>query len=449
MVAKLFVYVALACMLVQLPGCKKEEDRNLLVSNSKITFGYEDTSKTITISDVGSSGFTWSVNTASDLLEFSKTNGTCSKNKPDAFDIILLREKVHKDSISATVTITASTGETTSISLLILGFPEKKIRYNEQILAAAYDQIHNRLVLLSSLNSSRILDLFDLGTEKFSHIPLAGTGDLLSVSPDGTYAVVSSDNDYRIIYVDLVQKTVINTYNSEQYTNGIIACQDKCCYYFPYYNNSYISKLNLSTGIYTSYNYSQYLDLSTAVLHPSGNYIYTAGYSMLTKFNITNPEPALIYANTTYNIDSKIWFSKDGTRLFTAGKKILTIDASLPQEDITSVADVNIGQNYIFYLDHNMIHNEYYIIPTNSSYGTDYQSNQLLVLNNDLSQVRTIPLEPFHILYLYPQQSYSTVDAIGQYVFSSSDGSKIIVVSKASDSYSNTWGIEIIDRVWK
>ena len=186
-----------------------------------------------------------------------------------------------------------------------------------------------------------------------------------------------------------------------------------------------------------------------AVLHPSGNYIYTAGYSMLSKFNITNPEPALIYANTTYNIDSKIWLSKDGTRLFTAGKKILTIDASLPQEDITGVGDVNIGQNYIFYLDHNMIHNEYYIIPTNSNYGTDYQSNQLLVLNNDLAHVRSIPLEPFHVLYLYNQQSYFTVDAIGQYVFSSSGGSKIIVVSKASDSYSNTWGIEIIDRVWK
>ena len=175
MVAKLFVYVALACMLVQLPGCKKEENRNLLVSNSKITFGYEDTSTTITISDVGSSGFTWSVSTASDLLEFSKTNGTCSKNKPDAFDIRLLREKVHQDSIPATVTITASTGEKTSISLLILGFPEKKIRYNAQILAAAYDQVNNRLVLLSSSNSSRILDLFDVGTETFSHIPLAGS----------------------------------------------------------------------------------------------------------------------------------------------------------------------------------------------------------------------------------------------------------------------------------
>jgi hypothetical protein len=449
MTAKLIVPIAMACLLMQFTGCKKKDDTNLLVNQHSITFGYSDNTKTVTISNVGSTDFTWTVNSPSDLLEFSKTSGSCSKNQPDTFIITLLRQKVHADSTSATVTITASTGETSSISLLILGFPEKKIRYTSQIYNAAYDLVHDRLILLSYANGARFFDILDMGTNSFSQIPLDGSGDFLSVSPDGSYAITSSDNNSRIIYADLIQKKVINTFSVEQFNNGLVACADKQCYFFPYYNNNDIGKINLNTGIFSSYNFTTYLDLDMAVLHPSGNYIYTAGSYMLSKFNISAQEPVLVYTNTSYNTESKLWFSKEGTRLFTAGKKVLTLNPVLPANDITGTTDVPISQYYIYSLDHNMAHSEFYIIPTNSSYNADYQSDQLLVLNDDLTQQRTIMLEDFYFQNPYSQPGYTTSDALGEYVFSTSDGGKIIVISEASNSYYNAWGIEIIDRTWK
>jgi hypothetical protein len=448
MVSRLILPIALICLLFQFSGCKKEDTNNLLVSNSKLTFDYSEQEKTITVSDAGSSEFTWTVSSPSDLLKFSKTSGSCSKNNPDDFKITLLREKVHQDSITTTVTITASTGETASIALLILGFPEKKIRYGSQIYDAGYDRVHNRLVMLTVSNSAWVLDILDIGTSQFTHIPLPGNGELLSVSPDGLYAVTSSNNNSRITYTDLVQNKIINTFSVEQFSHDIIATTDKFCYYFPYYNNSDIGKLNLNTGAFASYNVTTSNDLSAAVLHPSGYYIYTAGYYSLGKIKISGPVPTLIYTNSNYSTDSKLWVSGDGTRLFTAARKMLNIDPSLPQNDITSDSDVPIGQSYIYTMENNLPHNEFYIIPSNSSYGTDSQSRQLLVLDNDLATLRSITLEPFFISNSWGQPGYTTVDAVGKYVFSSSDGNKIIVISSA-DSYSSTWGIEIIDRTWK
>jgi|GEM_PF-3364918 len=448
MVAKFMIPLTLTCMLVLHSGCKKEDEKNLIVSNAEVTFDYEQSEKTITISDVGSSGFTWSVSTPSDMLEFSKTSGSCSKNNPDKFVITLLRQKVHQDSISTNITITASTGETASVSLLILGFPEKKIRYNSPILDVEFDRIHNRLIILASTSSSRLLDIFDLTTNTFSHIPLPGTGSLLSVSSDGTYAVTSSNDNTRITFTDLIQKKVINTFSVGQFTDDIIAGPGKYCYYFPYYTDADIGKLDLSNGNFNSYNCSSYIDLDMAALHPTGKYIYTVGY-YLSKFIISDSVPELVYSNTSYDPGSKLWISGEGTKLFTSGRKLFNIDPSLPQNDITSVQDVPIGQNYIYWFDHNMVHNEFYIIPTNSSYGADYQSSQVLVLGSDLSPLYTVHLEPFYINDNYNTPGYETEEAVGEYVFSSSDGDKIIVVSRAYEYYSYIWGIEIIERNWK
>jgi len=447
MISKSLVPLAIACLLLLHSGCKKNDDASMFINPHNVTFGYTDQRKTITISNGGSDEFTWTVSSPSGLFEFSKTNGRCSKNKPDFFDIILLREKVHADSISATVTITSSTGESANLSLLVRGFPEKKIRYSSEIYNAAFDQAGNRLILLSASNSAKILDIYDLATDKFTHLTLPGDGTLLSVSPDGTYAVTNTNSNTRLTITNLVQKTVGNTYNVEQFNDVLIATNDKFCYFFPAYNYYKIDKFNVNTGSFATYSYGSYFDIDMAVLHPSGKYIYTAAYYELSKFNITGSDPTLVYANSGAITDDKIWIARDGAKIITAGRKVLFINPELPQNDITGTGTISIGQNYIYAFDQNLAHNEFYVIPSNSSYGTDYQSNQILVLNSNLAQVRSILLEPFYVSG-YSGQGYTTEDAYGQYVFSSSDGSKIIVISKSSGYYSTSWGIEIIDRTW-
>jgi hypothetical protein len=447
MISKSLVPLAVACLLLLLSGCKKNDDSSMFINPHNVTFGYTDQRKTITISNGGSDEFTWTVSSPSGLFGFSKTNGRCSKNKPDSFDVILLREKVHADSISAIVTITTSTGESANLSLLVRGFPEKKIRYSSEIYNAVFDQAGNRLILLSASNSAKMLDIYDLATDKFTHLTLPGDGTLLAVSPDGTYAVTNANSNTRLTITNLVENTVGKTYNVDQFDDVLVATNDKSCYFFPSYDYYKIDKLNVNTGSYATYSYSSYFDINTALLHPSGKYIYTSTYNELSKFNISGSVPTLVYANSGVNTDNKIWIAKDGTKIITAERTVLFLDPELPQNDITRTATISIGQNYINAFDQNLAHNEFYIVPSNSSYGADYQSNQILVLNSSLAQVHSVPLEPFYESS-YSGQGYTTVEAYGQYVFSSSDGSKIIVISKSSDYYSTEWGIEIIDRTW-
>jgi hypothetical protein len=68
----------------------------------------------------------------------------------------------------------------------------------------------------------------------------------------------------------------------------------------------------------------------------------------------------------------------------------------------------------------------------------------VLVLDNDFGLKETIYLEK----YFFKQPGdigYSQAEASAENVFSSSDGNKIIILSKSMPNYSTKWGIEIIE----
>lgn len=94
-----------------------------------------------------------------------------------------------------------------------------------------------------------------------------------------------------------------------------------------------------------------------------------------------------------------------------------------------------------------MIKDEYYAITTNSSSSSNSDCDKLYVLDNTFQSAGTIELE-----YFYYSQSgspgYQIVSPSAEFVFSSSDGNKIIVISEASNYYYSDegWGIEIIDK---
>jgi DNA-binding beta-propeller fold protein YncE len=436
------------CLLFQLTGCKKEDGKNLYLSQSRVVFDYSLDLATITISNTGSKDFTWTASTPSDFLEFSKSTGTCSKNSPDKFDIRLLRERIHTDSITTSVTITTSSGETASISLFIHGYPESKIRYNPTLLDAGYDYIHDRLILLAYSGSDYFLDSYDLAGKKFTRIPLAGNSSPsnLSVSPDGTYAVVGSGSLSKMVHIDLMQNSIINTFPVEQFSGKPITRADKQVFYFPYYEEYSINRLTLTTGSFASFNVGTYLYVNMAELHPSGKYIYAAGYSQLFKFNVSTAEPQLVYSTSSYYMNSKLWLSADGLKIFTMDKKILSIDPQLPGNDVTQVSEFQMWQNYVYLIRQNPVYNEYCIVPSNSSYSYDANCDQIIEFNSNFEQVKTVLLEK----YYFPVnngQSYQVSDAIADYMFVSSDGNKMVVISHAENNYySISRGIEIISR---
>ncbi|MCX6252225.1 MAG: hypothetical protein NTX61_15930 [Bacteroidetes bacterium] len=441
-----YLPVAGFLLLIQLSGCKKNNEHNIFLSQSKVTFDYNDNQVTIKISNTGSGEFTWNIQSSSEYLKFSKTTGLCARNEPDNFDILLSREKIHSDSISTSVTITTSSGESASISVFIHGYPESKIRYNSTVLDADYDYANNRLILLGNSSGKYFLDIYDIGQGSFDQILINNYMSYLSVSQDGTYAIVGSNSGNYISYIDLIQNKIVNTYSTESYIGNSIASSGKLVYCFSEYSDYGIGRLDLNTGSYATFDLGSYLSIDAAELHPSGSFIYACGYSTLYKFAINASEPQLVYSNSNYNMGSGLWISRDGSKIFNANKKILSINPQLTGDDITQVATLNMWQNYIYLIRQNPVRNEYYVVPTTSSSGTDNNSNQILVFSNTFEQTSTIQLEKFFTSEYY-DGSYRLIDAIAKYLFVSTDGSKIIVISRSNDSnYSYYWGIQIIDR---
>ncbi|OQX78843.1 MAG: hypothetical protein B6D61_04650, partial [Bacteroidetes bacterium 4484_249] len=369
------------------------------------------------------------------------------KNKPDKFDIYIQRNKISSDSVSASVMFSTNSGETQEISLFILNFPEEKIRLDYNVEDAEYDYVNDRLILLSD-SYSHFIEIYDLQEDKFHRIELNNYPYHLSVSKDGDYAIagIQSSTEY-ISYINLNDLRFEGEFSVSYDVNDIVAAPDKMAYIFPRYNNNEIGKLNLSNGNFSAYQFNQIGDNLIAKLHPSGKYIYAVNnYSRLIKFDIRSAIPQLLYSTSSYDMDNKLWLSKDGTEIFTKNKKILHIDPTLQGDDITSVSNLTFADNYLYFIEQSSLFDEYYLITTNNYYSSSHsESDRILVYNSNFAQDRIINLEKFYYIQ-QGQHSYSFADASAEYVFSSSDGSKIIVVSMSAFNYYDNWGIEIIEK---
>ena len=444
---KTFIFLFLSLLIIVLfSGCKKDENESTLYLNkSNIEFGYDEISAIVYISNTGSKEFEWTVNSSDDFIMFSKNTGTCSKNSPDNFEIFINRENLARDSISTSISVSTSTGESRQISLFILNFPENKIRLDYQVRDAKYDYANDRLIILSYASNIQFVDIYNFTDNSFNSIKLNYDADKISVSPDGKYAVTASDYNQQISNIDLINLKLEDEYNISTNVNDIVTTSDKTAYIFPKYVYNTIGQLSLTTGNYLTYDFNQIGYTIVAELHPSGKYIYALddSYDRFFKLRIDSGSPLLMYNINSY-LGEKIWISKDGNYIFTENKDILHIAPEMAGEDIIETGEFNFSQNYLYYIDQNITHNEFYVIPSNydHSYNGSMNSN-INVYNNDFSYTKSIPLEKFY--FVQPGHTeYSLVDPSAEYVFTNSDENKIIVITKANINYSTAWGIEII-----
>jgi DNA-binding beta-propeller fold protein YncE len=439
----LFVLTGLSLLLL-FTGCKKDEIESLYVSPAKIEFDYNEDNATISISCMGSDEFSWTVSGASDIVQFSKSNGTCAKNSPDEFDILLQRQNIHEDSISSTITVSASTGESFSLSLFIHGFPENKIRLSYYLKDVTYDYVHNKLISLAMGNNSYIESIYTLTDETFTTFPVDGNYlTILSVPPNGNFSVISDNSEGNVKYIDHFLGNIVSVFHTPFYADDLIAYNNKTVYIFNSYDN--ICKMDLSTGSYATFDVG-YFGFENGQLHPNGKYIYIAYGSELLKLDITGEDPELIYDEYINGLGYNIWISKDGSRIFTEMKKILTINPEISGYDVIAENELPISQESIAGVEHDLVHNEFYVIPDyNGNYSSGSESNKIMVFDSSYQIIKTITLEDYYLISNF-EPGYIKVNAWAEYVFISSDGSKIIIVSKASVNSSYNWGIEIIDE---
>ena len=136
------------------------------------------------------------------------------------------------------------------------------------------------------------LHIYDPVTQDDGIVPLGSVPLSVSVRPDGLFAAVGHRGSMSM--VDLQTRTVTQTIPVDMNMAAIVLASNGYAYGFPPANNfgGAVNSVQLSNGALTS------LDCSSCNygrLHPSGNVIYTGGYSM-SKLDISNdPQRTAIY----------------------------------------------------------------------------------------------------------------------------------------------------------
>lgn len=435
-------------ILIAFISCEKEKDKsNIYISLNEIAFDYDENYVNFKMSNIGSEDFTWNASAESDFIFFTESSGQCKKNNFVEIGVNINRSEITGDSISTSINISTDNGDDQTIEVFVLNFPEEKIRLGFRVRDAQYDYKNDQLVMIP-YNYPNFVAIFDLSTLQIHQIDIDEQPYNLTIMPQGGTAVVSYQNSqYGITSatINTVTKKLIATYSldNESYSE-IIGAPENLVYFFPNYSNNNLGLLNINTGDYNYLN-SGY-NIVNAQLHPTGKYIYGSDYSDLTKLNIENQQPVEEYSTYQYDTDGYVWVSKDGDYIFTRSKQILRIEPEMEGIDIVESETLLLDRSYLHYIEQNEIKNEYYVIPTNNSISYGSQCDQIFILNQNFNFKGTIDLEDYMFTSIN-NSGYQTSPPSAEYVFCSSDGIQIIVITQGSSQYQgDTWGIEIINR---
>ncbi len=364
------------------------------------------------------------------------------------------REDMQTGQYSSMINLTIN-GEAETIDVLVDNLIEQKLMLDVDVIDAEYSKVNDVMVYVSATPSA--LNIYDVSSGTIESIPLSFSPTSVSVSPDGATAAVG--HDARITYVDLNTVSVIKTMNVSCDVLDIVLTNDGWAYAFPRrdqwerircvnltlpYDNEV---LHIGSMIYAG---------TKARLHPSGNYIYGANNGLspsdIEKYDIQEGQAVFLYDSPyhgTHPMGGDLWFSDEGTRLITRGKTVLKLSEN-PSQDLIYNGSISLQSNYarIKWLDHSSNNNELYIISTDGDTWDEIHSPYIYVHNaNNLVYKHKFELEK----YLVPgneenNQGGGIYDAEPYFVFGNSNGSSLVVLTKAMGSgLINEWAIQIIE----
>ena len=337
-----------------------------------------------------------------------------------------------------------------SLVVVVDNYKEQKIKLNSDVVDAEYSKVRDELVFVSANPSS--INIIKSGSQSIVSIPLVYTPTCVSISKEGDKAVVGHDG--HITYVNLSAKTVIKTYSVSCEAIDVVLTNNKWAYVFPKENQwEYIRGVNLSLNSDNESNGSgtQIYAGTKARLHPLGKYIYGANNGLspsdIEKFDFESGFAIKLYDSPyhgDYPMNGNLWFSEDGSRIFTRGKTVLKTSETKSQ-DMVYNGKINTDSSFINmeWLDHSDEKNNLYTILSSGYSWSANRSPYIYIYNStNLSFKNKLDLEKF----LVPSTNGGTYyDAIPYFVFSNATGNSIMVVTKALNSgLEKEWAIQYI-----
>ena len=435
-------------------GCKKDDDPQLKLSESELVFTGMET-KSLFLSVEPYKKCTYQVTSYPKWLEINPVDGIFNSAEIHELKITPIYDVMQHGVYEGNIVIASTLGEkTVHVKCIVIHhLYERKIRLESDVIDVEYSRKKEMMVYVAS--NPMKLYFFYTKTNAFESIDLDFTPTCISISPDQNYAVVG--HEAHISYVDLVNKNVIRTYKVSCDVFDIVFGDNNWAYVFPKSDNWEDIRcidMNLPNDNETLHTGAPSISGNTrARLFPAGGFIYGADTNLLPsdieKYSIKNGTAEYLYDSQyhgTYPMEGNLWFSEDGSRIFTRGQTVVTASQNKSYDMLyngTIVMPDFDYYSYIQWLDHSSNATNLYILAGKYYWENDVYPFLYIHDASNLSFKKKIALEKYSVGN--NQSGMKEYDAIPYFVFSNSNGDEVVVVTKAKDSgLEHEWAIEKI-----
>ena len=397
------------------------------------------------ISNYGNTSLDYNIMASSNFVSCSPASGQIAMLQQADINVSIDRESVLWE-VNPVLYVTVN-GTTDTVPLIL----EKKLMLPNDVIDAEYAKNTDLLVYVAA---NTTLNIFHPDTREISTIVLSHTPTCVSVSPDGTKAVVG--HDAHVTYVDLMAETVLTTNDISCDALDIVLTNDGWTYVFPRRSQwENIRCINVSTNNATETLHTGY-DIyagTKAKLHPSGKYVYGADNGIspsdIEKYDIQDGTAHYLYDSPyhgDYSVGGDLWFDQSGERLFTrAGTVFKTSDTQSMDMIYNGSLPLDGSYRSIAWLDQLDLKREIYLVTKSNWYDDDDPNPPYVyVYNSDNLTYKTkLRLEDYSVA---GDNSNTVYDAIPYFVFAHSNGTKVYVITKANGSgMVHEWAIQTID----
>ena len=399
------------------------------------------------ISNYGNTSLDYSITASTTFANYSPSSGQIAMMQQADINVSIDREGLLGE-VNPALYVTVN-GTTDTVPIIL----EKKLMLPNDVIDAEYAKATDLLVYVAA---NTTLNIFHPDTREISTVALSYTPTCISVSPDGTKAVVG--HDAHVTYVDLIAETVLTTNDVSCEAIDIVLTNDGWTYVFPRRDQwSRISCINVSTpnAMETLHTGSSIYAGTKGKLHPSGKYVYGAlnglSPSDVEKYDIQDGTARYLYDSQyhgDYTMGGDLWFDQSGERLFCrAGTVFKTSETQ--SMDIIYNGTLTLEGSYrtIAWLDQLDLKREIYLVTKAISSWYDDEPNPpyVYVYNSDNLTYKTKRrLEDYSVAN--SENGNTVYDAIPYFVFAHSTGTKVYVITKADGSgMVHEWAIQTID----
>jgi len=423
-------------------------------TNSRLLFDYFENTKLLVLRNTGNAEINWSLHSVADYLNASKTSGSIAIGDSVKIEVEVDRNQMSNGEYVSEIIFEDQNQVKSKVEVVVKHYASTKKILDYTVVDAEYSKITNKLIFVSSEHT---ICVYDSETEAISSLNLSYLPTCVSVSLDGSKAVVGHDG--KVSYVDLASLSLVSTRDISCSALDIVLGDNNWAYVFPIKDQwEDIRCIDLddeNSGETLHTGYSIYAG-TKAKLHPSGKYIYGADNgsspSDLEKYDIQGGTAVYLYDSPyhgDYNIGGDLWFSEDGLRVFTKGGTVFKT-SEIKEQDMLYNGTIQLESEVSYYnariqgLDHSEASKSLFVI--SSGEGWDASNKPYLYVYNSDNLVfkERIDLEGYMV---EDNQGSGTVyEAEPYFVFSKSDGTKAIVLTKAIGSgMIKEWAIQTFD----